>query len=286
MMKAYTVIGILVFVLASPLADAEAGTFFVGAKYWDAQWDSGVLDWFEKDIGAGFKTLGVTLNSDVGTGTGYLAGPVLGYQTDDGLWSFSFAPMVISHFSQDWHGTAGTMNLTTNIDTTRRDYDLAATYSLAPYKDRLSLLEYFRIYAGYKYQTIKYDLALSYNTEMGNVKYDYELDAQVNMPTIGAGMVYPVFEKLVAGLQGGIGLVLIDLKMKDPDGNTFDIYPKYSFSYNAEGSLNFLPINNLIMQLGYRYQVWYLDARSPQSWEETESRDVTYGPTLTVVYTF
>jgi hypothetical protein len=286
MMKACTVIGILVFVLALPLANAEAGTFLVGAKYWDASWDSAVLDWFEKDIGVGFKALGVTLNSDVGQGTGYLAGPVLGYQTDDGAWSFSFAPMVISHFSQDWHGTAGTMNLTTNIDTTRRDYDLAATYSLTQYKDKLSFLEYCRIYVGYKYQTVGYDLALAYNTEMGNVKYDYKLDAKVNMPTVGAGMVYPIFEKLVVGLQGGIGLALIDLEMKDPEGNTFDIDPTYSFSYNAEGSLNFLPINNLIMQLGYRYQVWYLKARSPQRWETTESEDVTSGPTLTVVYTF
>ncbi len=55
---------------------------------------------------------------------------------------------------------------------------------------------------------------------------------------------------------------------------------------NAEANLNILPVKNLIVQLGFRYQEWYLKARSPQRWEQTESRDVTYGPTLTIVYAF
>jgi hypothetical protein len=116
--------------------------------------------------------------------------------------------------------------------------------------------------------------------------YDYKLDAKVSMPTIGAGVVYPVFDKLVLGLQGGVGLALIDLKMKDPDKATFDIAPEYSYLFTTEGSVNFLPMNNLILQLGLRYQEWYLKARSPQRWDTTESKDTTFGPTLTVVYTF
>jgi hypothetical protein len=286
MMKACMVIGLLMSILAMPLVDVEAGTFIVGAKYWYARWDSAVLDWFEKDIGVGFKTLGATLDSDVGKGTGHLAGPLLGYQTDDGTWSFSFAPMVISQFSQDWHGTAGTMNLSTDIDTTRRDYDLAATYSLSQYKEKLSFLEYCSIYMGFKYQTVEYDLNLKYNTEMGDVSYDYKLDAQVSMPTVGVGIAYPVFDKVVLGLQGGVGLALIRLKMKDPDNVSFDIDPQYSYMFNTEGNVSILPVNNMIIQLGLRYQEWYLKARSPQRWEKTESKDSTFGPTFTVVYTF
>lgn len=282
----WRLIGALVVTLAVPLADADAGTFLVGAKYWYAQWDSAVLDWFEKDIGAGFKALGVTLDSDIDTGTGYLAGPVFGYQTDEGAWSFSFAPMIFSSFSEDWKGTTGTMTLNTDIDSTRRDYDLAATYSLSQYRDRLSFLEYCRIYFGLKYQTVEYDLKLNYNTEMGSVTYKYNLDAEMIMPAIGAGIAYPVLDRLVLGLQAGAGLTLPNLKMKDPYGESFDIDPHYSYLFNLEGTLNYVPINNLIMQLGLRYQEWYLEARSPQSWESTESRDTTYGPSLTIVYTF
>src|SRR4030042_5586599 len=286
MKKACTVIGILTLILAFPWGSAGAGTFMVGAKYWYTSWDSAVLDWFEKDIGVGFKAIGATLNSDVGRGRGYLAGPVLGYQTEDGTWAFSVAAMAFGHFSQDWHGTAGTMELNTTIDTTRRDFDLAATYSLAKSKDLFSFFKYCRIFLGHKYQTVGYDLTLNYDTAMGNRNYDYRLRAQVNMPTVGFGIAYPVFDKLVLGVQGGIGLALIDLTMKNPDGSNFDIDPKYAFSYNGEANLNFLPIKNLIVQLGFRYQEWYLKARSPQRWETTESKDVTYGPTLTVVFVF
>ncbi|MCU0575214.1 MAG: hypothetical protein MUD15_00110 [Desulfobacterota bacterium] len=286
MKRTCVVLVALTFILGLPLSEARAGTFLVGAKYWQAQWDSAVLDWFEKDIGAGFAEVGVTLVSDVDKGSGYLAGPVLGYQTDDGAWAFSFAPMFLSHFSQDWHGQADTMTLETGIDTTRMDYDLAAIYSLAQYQDRASFLRYCRVYAGYKYQTVEYDLTLRYDTDMGQAVYDYTLDARVHMPTVGFGVVYPIFEKLVFGIQGGMGLALIDLKMTDQEDVTFDIYPKYSVSFNGEANVSLLPIDNLVMQLGYRFQEWYLEAMNPRTWEKTESRDRTTGPTLTVVYTF
>lgn len=280
------VVAILSFILVFPLYNAGAGTVLAGAKYWSASWDSAVIDWFEKDIGVGFRSVGANLISDVDKGSGFLAGPVIGYQNDSGTWAFSLALMVFSNFSQDWNGTAETMTLATSIDTRRRDLDLAATYSLSSYQDSLSFLKYCRVFAGYKYQTLRYDMILNYVTQMGDISYPYDLEAEVNMPTVGFGVVYPIRQKIVLGLQGGIGLALIDLKMKDPQGNTFTIDPKYSFSYNAEASLNLLPVNRLIVQLGLRYQEWYLKARSPQRWARTESKDVTFGPTVTFVYTF
>ncbi len=286
MKKAILVIVMISVILAFPPAHANAGTFTVGAKSWYAYWDSAVLDWFEKDIGAGFIATGVTLSSSVDKGKGYLAGPVFGYQTDDKTWSFSLAAMAFSDFSQDWHGTAGTMNLTTNIDTTRRDFDFAATYSLARHQDAWSFLQYCRVFLGYKFQTVNYDLTLHYDTAMGSRTYNYKLDAKVHMPTVGAGIAYPIRENIVLGLQAGVGLALIDLNMTDPDGVEFAIDPKYSLSFNTEANLNFVPLKNLIVQAGFRYQEWYLKARSPQRWEKTESKDVTYGPTLTVVYAF
>ena len=41
------------------------------------------LKWFEKDVGAGFHEMGMTLNSKSDPGSGYLLGPLLSYQTDD-----------------------------------------------------------------------------------------------------------------------------------------------------------------------------------------------------------
>jgi hypothetical protein len=286
MNRIWIVIIVFAYVFAISPGTSEAGTFMVGGKYWYAEWDSAVLDWFEKDIGAGFKEMGMTLKSDIDRGTGYLAGLLLGYQTDDREWAFSFAAMGFSHFSQDWTGNAGAMTLATDVDTDRKDFDFAVSYSLSKYQDKLPLFKYSRIFAGYKYQVVDYDLILSYSTLMGQRRFDYELEADVHMPTVGIGFVYPVSDKWVFGLQAGVGLALIELEMKDSDGETFDISPDASITYNGELALTFLPMKDWIVQLGFRAQAWYLKARSPKRWEETESEDITWGPTISAVYVF
>lgn len=277
---------LIIFSLLSFSTNTMAGSWLVGAKYWYTTWDSAVLDWFERDINAGFKAQGVELTSDIDPGTGYLAGPLLGYQTADGDWSFSFAPMFLSSFSQDWTGTTDMMTLETEIDTSRMDFDFALTHSLARHADKLSLFKYTRIFVGYKFQVVHYDLTLMYDTFMAPRKFDYELDAQVHMPTLGIGFVYPVLDKLALGLQAGIGLALTNLELKDPDGERFDISPAATLAYNGEVTITYAPWERFFIQLGYRAQVWYLKARSPQWWEETTSRDLTHGPTITALVVF
>jgi hypothetical protein len=266
--------------------ESDMGIFMIGAKGWFALWDSAVLDWFEKDISANFKEMGLNLESDIDTGSGYLAGPLFGYQTPDGTWSLSLAAMVFSDFSQDWTGQAGSMKLNTDVDTDRKDIDLAISYSFHGYQGDLDFLRYLRLYGGFKYQKIKYDLTLSYETLMGPRNFDYDLDTDVYTPTIGAGFVYPLMDKLAVGINGGLGLSIIELELKAPDGDRFDIDPDTSIAYNGEATLTYLPIEHFIIQLGFRIQAWYLKARRPQTWDETESRDLTYGPTLSLLYAF
>jgi hypothetical protein len=264
----------------------QAGTFVAGAKLWYAYWDSAILDWFSKDVAVGFNVLGVPVTSNIDTGDGYLAGPVLGYQTDDGSLSFTFAAMCFSHFSQDWTGTAGSMTLNTDVDTDRKDFDFAVVYSLAKYQDSWSFLKYLSIFGGFKYQTIDYDLSLNYSTLMGPRQFKYKLDSEVYMGTVGAAIAYPISDKFGIGLQAGIGLALPELNLIYPDGSNFDISPDATVTYNGEFTLNYMPIRSLLFQLGFRAQVWYLKARSPQRWQETESKDTTYGPTFAIVYRF
>ncbi|MBW1744465.1 MAG: hypothetical protein JRJ47_13715, partial [Deltaproteobacteria bacterium] len=284
MMKKVLIVSLVLacFLVVSP-GISGAGTFMVGGKYWHAEWQSAVLDWFEKDIGAGLKEQGLDLESDIDPGTGYLAGPLLGYQTDDGTWAISLAAMVFSDFSQDWTGNAGSMVLDTNVDTERMDFDFAVIYALSKFQDTWSLFKYTRVFAGYKYQIVDYDLGLGYQTFMGDRHFKYKLDADVHMPTLGIGFVYPVFQKLVLGLQAGVGLALTELEMTDPDGNKFDISPDASLTYNGEFTITWLPIEHLMIQAGLRGQIWYLKARSPAWWEETESEDITWGPTISAV---
>ena len=287
-MKFLSLLAVIVVVCSVCLlpATVQAGAFVAGAKFWYANWDSAVLDWFAKDLTVGFSALGVPITFNVDTGKGYLTGPVLGYQTEDGTWSFTLAAMCFSNFSQDLTATADSMTVNTNVDTNRKDFDLAVIYSLTKHQEAWSWLKYFSVFAGFKYQTFDYDLSLNYMTLMGSRQYKYKLDSQVYMGTVGAAVAYPISDKFGIGLQAGIGLALPELELTNPDGSAFDISPDATVTYNGEITFNYMPIRSLLFQLGFRAQVWYLKARSPQRWEETESKDTTYGPTFTIVYRF
>ena len=174
---------------------STAGTFIGGAKGWYTSWDSAVLKWFEKDIAAGFREMGLDLNVSSDAGSGYLAGPLLSYQTDDGKWSFSFAPMVLSSFSQDWEGTASGMALQSSVELEREDYDLAVNYSL---------FENIKVFVGYKHQIVDMDFTLSYDTSMGPNTFNYTLESTVMIPTTGAAYVHALSDKMSLGLQLGL----------------------------------------------------------------------------------
>ena len=257
-----------------------AGTFIGGAKGWYASWESSVLKWFEKDIAAGFQEMGMTLNTKRDPGSGYLLGPLLSYQTDDAKWSFSFAPMIFSSFSQDWSGTASGMALQSTVELERKDYDLAANYSL---------FKNMKVFVGYKHQVVNMDFTLTYDTSMGPNTFYYTLESTVMMPTAGVGFAYPISDKLAGGLQLGLLYSIPTLKMNVISGGTSqttDLDPYPSLGFNGEVSLNYQPMESFFIQLGYRYQIFQLQTRSEQRWEKTKSNDITHGIVLSVLYVF
>ena len=85
----------------------------------------------------------------------------MSYQSDDGKWSASFAPMVLSSFSQDWKGKAPGMDMESDVDLKRTDIDIALSYSIN---------RFVRMFWGYKYQDMEIDFKLSYDTLMGSIK--------------------------------------------------------------------------------------------------------------------
>lgn len=278
MAKSRLMLGVmLILVFLCYHAISEAGTFMIGVKSWHTTWESSVLDWFEKDLIADFASAGRTLYTWKDDGSGYLAGPLISYQTDDGKWSVSFAPMIISSFKQDWEGTAAGMSMDSDVDLDRIDYDIAVRYTLN--KD-------IWLFLGYKYQDIDIDFTLSYTTMMGSITNRYKLESEVHIPTIGAGFVYPVHEKVVLGSQLGLLYSVPELKMTDNDGITYDIWPRATFGLNGEFTINYQPLDKLIFQMGYRYQYFRLDARQPQTWEKTESDDISQGPTFSAIWIF
>lgn len=295
MKKAYVFLCLLAVLLALHPAKAKAGTYFVGLKSWyETTWDSALLDIYDQNINDDLPSIGFyDVESDTYVGTGYLAGPLFGYQTNDKLWSFSFAPMVVSDFSQEIRGAAlydidigsifgfpglympVTASTKTVVDVTRRDYDLAVSYSLSQFKENYSFFKYCKAYLGLKYQEIDYDFHLT--TKVGNlspltdtVSFDY----QVYVPTLGGGFVYPFTEEIVGGIQVGLGMAHFEgIDVDD------------SIAYTFEASINISPAESVIVQIGYRYQQFSYDLHTNDG-RNFSAVDKTRGPTLSLVNAF
>jgi len=291
--KAHMILWVLVLLLAFPLLKAEAGTFMVGAKCWyETTWDSAMLDIIDELFTDQFSKVGFyNIESDTHAGSGYLAGPVLGYQTSDNIWSFSFAPMVVSNFSQKiiitdladliFGGVVFPVqgNGRVAIDVTRRDYDFAASYSLLRYKDTFSFLEYCKVFLGLKYESVSYDFQVTTRVATFESTDTIGFDFEVYMPTVGVGFVYPFTDNIVAGIQAGVGVAFF---------NGIDVDD--SLAYNVEANVSISPRDKIIIQFGYRYQEFSFDLHYSDPDNDLDktykSKDKTYGPTVTLIYTF
>ena len=268
---------ILTSKFATQLPSFKGGTYFLGAKGWYTTWDSGILDWLEKDIAVSFRENRLDFKAHKDPGTGYLAGPLLGYQSDDGKWSLSLAPMVFSSFEQDREGSAETMELRGDVGLKRYEIDLALNYTLSKYS---------KIYVGYKYQDMDLDFILEFETTMGKQTEKFSVDSQAHIPTVGLGTVYPLHERIVIGGQAGLLYAIMNMKLEDSKGDTENIWPHPGPGFNTEASITWMPWKKLIFQAGYRYQVFTIEARGPGKEDITKSYDITHGSTVSLVLTF
>jgi opacity protein-like surface antigen len=251
---------LLLLLLIPPFTAAEAGTFMLGAKGWyHATWDSAPLNIVAKQLSE--FSLGdpeaERIENEAISGSGYMAGPVLGYQTDNGKLSFSFAPMLVSHFSQDVYGKS--MDWGVKVDVSRIDLDFAAAYSL---------FKYLKVFAGFKYQKIEYDIEVTFGTITSEDNFDF----RVYIPSAGIGLAFPLNNSIMAGIQAGAGLAIFSK----------DIEVENSLAFNLEANVTITPFENAFVQFGYRYQQYTMELED----SDHKATDRTYGPTFTFVFTF
>lgn len=245
------------FLVLSVSATATAGTVMVGVKSWTAAWDS----WMGNDAVESFP------GSSADNGYGMMAGPVIGYQTDDKLWSFSAAFLALNHFTQDI-----TLDMTSigypkedfEAELNRMDFDFAVNYA---FNDN------FKFFAGYKIQT--YDIEFSSSQ---SPKITIEMTA--HMPTIGVGAVYPLMDNLVASGQFGLLYTIPGDSTTKVLGASEKTKMKNKFGFNFELGVNFMVVDNLILQAGFRYQQITIQAKE----DDKADDDKFYGLTLGAVY--
>jgi hypothetical protein len=243
-------------------ARGESGTWMVGVKAWGAVWHSYFAEWYY-----GWQ-LGNTSTADVTLEPGYgvLGGPLVGYQSADGLWAVSGAFM-FSSFSQEitYRDTGSGLTGTVSIDLDRIDVDIAVSRAIG---------SWFKVFAGYKNQ----QYAMKVNQPPLN-----EVDwwALTHMPTVGVGVSIPLGETLSLGLQAGIIYVITEAEMNGAEVNLND-----ALGYSAEGTLSWMAGERFIVQAGYRFQAFEIEGEpSPgQPMPLPFELDFFHGITLAGIY--
>ena len=292
MKRAMRVVCVLLFVMAFVVmaypTGGHAGTFMIGAKSWFAVWDSAIdqelvklanadlEDQLETDTGDPHK-----IEADVGQGYGFVAGPLLGYQSDDGLWSFSGAIMILNSFSQETDGTVTNLNTSTEykgkyeLELNRSEIDLAITRAIGTN---------FKVFAGYKHLTLENKFSGKIEGLPGYDSDIYKIDITIQIPTVGVGYVYPFTDKLIFGLQLGLLYAMPDVEYKDYLWDeSGDVDVKNSLGYTGEVNLSFLASEQFLLQAGYRYQAIKFTTDSSED-ADIDAWDQFHGVTISAVY--
>lgn len=310
-MKKTIVISIICLFFTVPVT-SNAGTLMLGAKSWYTWWDSAASDFGAREAGNVLDTLLTELEldssgvrSDPQDGEGILCGPMLSYQTDDGLWSFSLGFMLFGSFSQDTDAFVSVEGLDYSWkydhELDRKEIDFVVSRKIR---------EKFKVFLGFKYQELKYvqeveGVGLSWDFDVeseedtlqleidreGNFDL-FEADATILMPTAGIGYVHPLSDKMAIGLQGGLLLVTGKIGF----GLFEDILEGWedldtTVGFNGELSLTYMINRNLIVQAGYRYQTIKLKADFGDvpllgNSIELDDIDTVHGLTVSAVYAF
>lgn len=287
---------------------SRAGSLMLGVKGWYAFWNGwphkacNIVDnAVEKGIINGLYDAGATtadsdVNSKKETGNGFLAGPILAYQTDDRKWSFSLAFMYFSTFKYetDSSGTysatmpvlvTGNVDLSYSIELKRREIDLAVSRSIT---------SWMKIFGGYKYTRIdeKLDIRGSLlGPIVSPISSDTEINSYAHIPTMGVGIVFPLSESIFVGLQAGVLYLIPNSKEKTTDniaGTTTKESTEFnnSFGVNMEVMISLVAFESVMVQLGYRYQGMLLDAKATDANKAYSVWDSFHGVTLSALYLF
>ena len=279
---------VLSFVVIAYPTGGHAGTFMIGAKSWFAVWDSAIdqelIDLAGQDIEDDLETNYGVGNAEVDSspekGFGFIAGPLLGYQSNDGLWSFSGAIMLLNSFSQETDGTVvadGTeYDGEYELELNRSEIDLAVTRSIT---------NNFKVFAGYKHLILENKFSGEIKNAPITYKGDiYKVDITMQIPTIGIGYVYPFTDKMIFGLQLGVLYAMTDVEYKnyiwDESG---DVDVENSPGYTAEANLSFLASDQFLLQGGFRYQAIKFKTESGEV-ADIDAWDQFYGITISAVY--
>lgn len=242
------------------ISTTTAGTLLIGAKTWFALWDSVAGELWEAELEADDPANSFSQEN----GRGFLIGPVIGYNFDTNPWAVSAAFLFYGKFKQksEYYIDAVSLNETIDQELDRMDIDVAVSRSVA---------DYLKVFAGFKYT--------SYESTIVFGGFPNEVKASIQMPTIGLGVNYPVSDKLLLGLQGGLLYVMSSINLNGSDMETGNL-----IGFNFEVSGSYVLNADWILQGGYRFQKFNIEFIDYLGTTDIESSDVFHGLTIGALY--
>ncbi len=268
-MKKVLIFALSSFILFSVISNTQAGTIMVGAKGWYTEWESA----FDKAIADAvihycyIEDPAGNYSSTVKPGKGFLAGPLIGYQTDDNLWSFSAAFMFINLFKSDTDWDFNGYELKTKTKMRRNDYDMSVSYML---------LDFMKVFAGFKYVKSTYDV------DIKNPAEDfYKAEMTCKIPTAGIALGGSLTDSIVLGIQLGIMYIIPDYKYEGEK-----LKADNSIGYTVEPNLSFLISENFMLQTGVRYQIYNAKFNDTKNDLNVTKNDQMLGVTASAVFMF
>lgn len=287
------VIIIVIFLLALAPGPLKAGTIMLGAKAWFAVWGSEfgntLAEIGDRELASEYSYFyygtydDAIASSKAETAKGILAGPLVSYQTDDRLWTISLAFMWFSSFSQDMKGNLYDIPDDENYP---YEWDLELTRKEIDFAVARSLTENWRVYVGYKQQSLENKFTL--NEPSSDPFKFFDIKTDINIPTVGMIYSTPLSESIALGIQLGVLYVMPDLEYKDyffDESGSLDM--KNTLGFNGEVMLTWLVSESVALQGGYRYQYMKLEFDDPLEevgFEIDPIRDTFHGVTVTAVY--
>jgi len=251
---------IVLVLFVSSLATVSAGSLLIGVKGWGALWNPVSGDLSEATLQDFDPDSSITLKD----GRGSMFGPVLGYNFDTNPFALSAALMVFGNFKQESEYSIPSFSISESMaeELKRADIDIALSYSLD---------NYLKLFAGYKHTTYKVSMDFEYEI--------YEWEAVIKMPTAGLGYTYPVNDRFLIGLQGGLLYAIPDVTF---DGEDLDTENTIGFNIEINGSYVLTPV--WLIQGGYRYQKLNIDFIDYNGTDDVSSADIFNGITLSLLY--
>jgi len=234
-----------------------AGTINGGGKFLYAEWDSAVSQLFEDVLDDIVENdiqplVGIPLyySASYEQGSGYMAGAILGYETEDGKWLFDAEFLLLNSFEQDASvsARAGSIPVKTrvNIEMDRKEININACYFFN---------KYFNAFLGYKYET--YNLKAEVNLALLSsiipeelLKYEYGSNLHLVLPGIGGTLPFGNDEQYKLGIN--MGTLAGRPKLKDKiRGEHIEIKGKFGLIVEIYGSVKLAEHFNIRTAYGY-----------------------------------